>query len=235
LVPLLSSQRTLCLLPMTFFASVSLTVLIIRDLSSLNIDAFSSSYRFFFEIGWCLLANQLLGPTNAPMVLLLLLVGVLLLVLCRMETSKLLDRELLSRLRLCSAVLSDQVDFCSSFALDASDVPHVFISVADDVRELKMDIRSVLEHVIPAAVAVPGISESGLVNSDARLRKADVDAATDAENSENRRFWCCMYFCVELLLPSRDWISHTRSRDGVLYIFKRTWDACTSTIRALLA
>jgi len=88
--------------------------------------------------------------------------------------------------------LADQLDFCSSFALDASDVPHVFISVADDVRELKMDIRSVLEHVIPAAATldVPGnsISESGLVISDARLRKADVDAATDAENSENRRF-----------------------------------------------
>jgi hypothetical protein len=31
-----------------------------------------------------------------------------------------------------------------------------------------------------------------------------------------------------LSLPSRGWISHTRSRDGVLYIFKRTWNVCTN-------
>lgn len=69
-------------------------------------------------------------------------------------------------------------------------MPHVFISDADDVRELKMDIKSVLEHVMPAAVVKLGASSSqiGLVISDARLRNADVDAATDAEKSENRRF-----------------------------------------------
>lgn len=130
--------------------------------------------------------NQLLGAMSEPTVPLLLL-DVLLLVLSRMDTSKLLDRVFLSRLRLCSAVFADQLDLCSSFA---SDVPHVFISDADDVKELKMDIRSVLEHVMPAAVAEEGTSSSqiGFVISDARLRSADVDAATDAENSENRRF-----------------------------------------------
>jgi hypothetical protein len=155
---------------------------------------------------------------NIPRLLLLLLFDGLLLVARKMDTSKLLDRELLSRLRFCSAVFADQLDFNSSFTSE----PHVFISVADDVKELKIDIRSVLEHVIPAAGLTASASQSGLAISDARLRKADVEAATDAENSENRRFWYCIYFCVVLSLPSRGWISHTRSRDGVLYIFKRT-------------
>lgn len=137
---------------------------------------------------------------ETPGVVFTLLFKVLLTVLCKIETSKLLERELLSWLRFCSAVLLDQFDLDSSFELDASE-PHVFISVADDVRELRMDIRSVLEQIIPAAGVGISMSQSGFVISDARLRKADADAATVAEKSENRRF--CMYLCVIELLPSR--------------------------------
>lgn len=62
---------------------------------------------------------------------------------CNIDTSKLFERKFLRRARFSSEVISlDNLD---------SSRPHLSISVADDVNEFKIDIRSVLEQTIPAA------------------------------------------------------------------------------------
>ena len=103
---------------------------------------------------------------------------------CRIEMSKLLDRKFLRFLRFCSAVL---VDF-PSLEMEGSS-SHLLISVAEEVKELRMEIRSVLEQIIPAAcddfegfAGDIGISEALLLIVEA----AGIEAN---EKSENRR--CC--------------------------------------------
>lgn len=132
----------------------------------------------------------------------------------RMDTSKLLERKLFNRLRFCSAVFPDQLDLLSSRVLDPSS-PHRLISVADEANELRIDIRSVLEHTMPETEALVALG-----TSEARLRIEAVGDTEGAGISEKRRFGYWVYRWVELL-PSSGWISHTCSVD-VLYIFNST-------------
>lgn len=113
---------------------------------------------------------------------------------CNIDTSKLFERKLFNLLRFCSVVLLDQLDLTSSRENeDGPSSPHLFISVAEDVNELKIDIKSVLEQTIPAAdVADAGVVVvvGGLGTSEARLLidEFEIDDTVGIGNSENRRF-----------------------------------------------
>lgn len=112
---------------------------------------------------------------------------------CKIDTSKLFERKLFNLLRFCSVVLLDQLDLPSSRENEGgASSPHLFISVAEDVNELKIDIKSVFEQTIPAA-DVPDagvVAVGGLGTSEARLLidEFDVGDTVGIGNSENRRF-----------------------------------------------
>lgn len=220
-VPLVSSQTTLCLVSLVgdVLPSVSLTTFMTFDLLNFlkfRLAVIKSSGFCFFDIGRCLFLNQFDGAIMEAAVA-FEEPGSLPLAPWRIDTSKLFERKLLSRFRFCSVVLPDQLDLLSSCEIDASS-PHRLISVAEDVKEFRIDIRSVLEQTMPAAPE----TLTALGSSEARLRREEVGDTEGIGISENRLFWCCVYRWAELF-PSKGWISHTCSV-GVLYIFSRTWD-----------
>lgn len=106
----------------------------------------------------------------------------------RIEMSKLLDRKFLRFLRFCSAVLVD----LPSLEVDGSS-PHLLISVAEEVNELRIEMRSVLEQMIPAACedveGFGGGGRGGIGISEALLLDVEADGMEASAKSENRR--CC--------------------------------------------
>lgn len=170
-VPLESSQTTLCRVSFggEDLARVSLTVLMTPSLIAEEEEEEekegTSTLFCFFHMGWCRLANQLEGGGSVEAFSTL---DCLLPVPWRIETSKLFERWSFSRRR-----------FCSRLFEDSRSSPHRFISVAEDVSELRIEIRSVFEHTIPGDAPV---RDRG--NSEALLRDVDAWFVPDKEHDE---------------------------------------------------
>jgi hypothetical protein len=70
--------------------------------------------------------------------------------------------------------------------VSSSSVPHLSISVAEEVSELRIDMRSVLVQTIPVLGGTGGGTRGGI--SEARLRAGTAGIVVRAK-SEYRRGW----------------------------------------------